>query len=121
MVIAYLLAGLPVEYDPFVTSMTTKGDSLSLDDVYAYLMAFEARQLTHQTTHQLALGSFANYVRRGGRGDRSRDGNRGRGRGRGGQLPRTNDDRGRGSNARPPCQICEKVGHTAIRCWHRND
>lgn len=46
-VIAYLLAGLPVEYDPFVTSMTTKGDSLSLDDVYAYLMAFEARQLTH--------------------------------------------------------------------------
>jgi hypothetical protein len=120
-VIAYLLAGLPVEYDPFVTSMTTKGDSLLLDDVYAYLMAFEARQLTHQTTHQLALGSSANYVSRGGRGDRSRGGNRGRGRGCGGPPPRTNDNRGRGSNARPPCHICGKVGHTAIRCWHRND
>jgi hypothetical protein len=60
-------------------------------------------------------------VSHSGRGDRSRGGNRGRGRGRGGPPPRTNDNHGCGSNARPPCQICGKVGHTAIRCWHRND
>jgi hypothetical protein len=46
-VIAYLLAGLGPEYDPFVTSVTTKTEALSLDDVYAYLMAFEARLLQH--------------------------------------------------------------------------
>jgi hypothetical protein len=118
-VIAYLLAGLTAEYDPFVTSMTTKGDSISLDDEYAYLMAFEARQIKHQMDHQLAFGSSANYA---GRGDRGRGrGARGRWRGRAGPSSRISDNRGRGSNARPPCQICGKEGHTAIRCWHRND
>lgn len=52
--------------------MTTKGASLSLDDVYAYLMAFEARQIKHQMDHQLAFGSSANYAGHGGRGDRGR-------------------------------------------------
>jgi hypothetical protein len=41
-VLAYLLAGLPAEYDPFVTSMTTKVEALSLDDVFTYLVTFEA-------------------------------------------------------------------------------
>lgn len=40
--ITYLLAGLGPDYNPFVTSMTTKSEALSLDDVYAYMMAFEA-------------------------------------------------------------------------------
>jgi hypothetical protein len=39
---AYLLVGLPVEYDPFVTSMMTKSEAVSLDDVFAHLVAFEA-------------------------------------------------------------------------------
>lgn len=52
-VLAYLLAGLPVEYDPFVTSMTTKSEAFSLDDVFAHLVAFEARRLQHQTYMQL--------------------------------------------------------------------
>jgi hypothetical protein len=45
-ILAYLLAGLPSEYDSYVTSMTTK-DSITLDDAYAHLVAFEARQLKH--------------------------------------------------------------------------
>jgi hypothetical protein len=46
-VLAYLLAGLPDDYDPFVTSITTKSEPLSLDDVFSYLVAFKARQLRH--------------------------------------------------------------------------
>lgn len=46
-ILAYLLAGLPSEYDSYVTSMTTK-DSITLDDAYAHLVAFEAHQLKHQ-------------------------------------------------------------------------
>ena len=42
-IIAYLLAGLPPDYDPFITSMTTKSEPLTLDDVYSHLLAFEAR------------------------------------------------------------------------------
>lgn len=49
-VLAYLLAGLLVEYDPFVTSMTTKSEAFSLDDVFAHLVAFEARRLHTRRT-----------------------------------------------------------------------
>ena len=45
--IAYLLAGLDPNYDPFVTSITTKSEAITLDEVFAHLMTFEARQLQH--------------------------------------------------------------------------
>ena len=63
-VIAYLLAGLGPDYDPFVTSMTTKSEALTLDDVFTHLMTFEARQLQHQAELQLNSGSSANYTGR---------------------------------------------------------
>jgi hypothetical protein len=68
-VIAYLLARLPAEYDSFVMSMTTKSTPLTLDDVFTYLMAYEARQLQHQSKLQLHHETLVNYARRGGRGD----------------------------------------------------
>ncbi|KAK4415341.1 hypothetical protein Salat_2641500 [Sesamum alatum] len=76
-VIAYLLAGLGPDYDPFVTSMTTKREPLTLDEVYSHLASFEARQLRHQTEMQLNPTSSANFAGRGsqrirGRGDRGR-------------------------------------------------
>jgi hypothetical protein len=42
-----MLVGLPADYDPFVTFMRIKIEPLSLDDVFAHLVAFEARQLQH--------------------------------------------------------------------------
>jgi hypothetical protein len=63
-VLAYLLTGLPSNYDSFVTSITTK-DSVSLDDVYTHLVTFEAHQLRHHTNLQLQMGSSANYASRG--------------------------------------------------------
>jgi hypothetical protein len=121
-VLAYLHAGLPVEYDPFVTSMTTKSETLSLDDVFTHLVAFEARRLQHQADMQLQFAASAKYAGRGGfncgRGDRGR-GDRGRGgRSRGSALARgPHHD----SGSWPECQICGKVGHTAIKCWYRMD
>ena len=46
--LAYLLAGLPSDYDPFNRSITTK-DLVSLDNVYAHLITFEVRKLLHHT------------------------------------------------------------------------
>ena len=77
-VLAYLFAGLPAAYDPFVTAMTTKSEALSLDDVFAHLVTFEARQLQHQAEFQLQFGTSANFAGRGGsshtrgRGDHGR-------------------------------------------------
>jgi hypothetical protein len=79
-VLTYLLAGLLTDYDPFVTSMTIKAEALSLDDVFAHLVAFEAGKLQHLADLQLNHGTSVNYVGHGGssrghgRGERVRGG-----------------------------------------------
>lgn len=125
-IIAYLLAGLGSDYDPFVTSITTKTEALSLDDVYAHLLAFESRQLQHNAEMRLNVGASANFAGRGGQVPRGRGRgappSRGRGRGsapfqgRGGRSTPSYD-----RPKRPPCQICGREGHTAIKCWYRMD
>ena len=42
-IVSYLLAGLGPEYDPFVTSVTTCVDPLSIDELYGHLLAHENR------------------------------------------------------------------------------
>ena len=64
--IAYLLAGIGPDYDPFVTSMTSKSEVVTFDDVFAHLKALEARQLQHHAQLQLNPRSLVNYVGRGG-------------------------------------------------------
>jgi hypothetical protein len=84
-IIAYLLAGLGSDYDSFVTSMTTKTEAPSLDDVYSHLLAFEARQLQRQAEVRLHVGASANFAGRGGQAPwgRARGTPPGRGRARG--------------------------------------
>jgi hypothetical protein len=65
-VLAYLLVGLGPDYDPFVTSITTRDEALTLDVVYAHLMVFEAHQLHHQATLQFNTNAVAHYASRGG-------------------------------------------------------
>jgi hypothetical protein len=60
-VLAYILVVLPSDYDPFVTSITIK-DSVSLDDVYAHLVTFEACQLRQHADLQLQMGSSATML-----------------------------------------------------------
>jgi hypothetical protein len=38
-IVSYLLSGLESEYDHFVTSVTTRVDPLSLEEIYGYLLA----------------------------------------------------------------------------------
>jgi hypothetical protein len=42
--ISYLWCGLGPDYDPLVTSITTRVDTITLSDVYAYMLSFEMRQ-----------------------------------------------------------------------------
>jgi hypothetical protein len=41
-IVAYLLVGLSIDYDPFVTSMTTKCGPLTLDAIYGDIVSYEA-------------------------------------------------------------------------------
>lgn len=40
-IVRYLLSGLDTEYDPVVASISTRPDSISLNDAYAHLVNFE--------------------------------------------------------------------------------
>jgi hypothetical protein len=113
-VIAYLLTRLPAEYDSFVMSMTTKSTPLTLDDVFTYLMAYEAHQLQHQSELQLHHETLMNYAGRGGRGDCGR-GHVTRGRGhfaptQGGTSPHPFGDH-RGSSSRPLLDLRQGRAH----------
>jgi hypothetical protein len=39
--ISYILAGLRLNYDPLVTSLTMCNDDITLDEVYSHFLAFE--------------------------------------------------------------------------------
>jgi hypothetical protein len=147
--IAYILSGLGPDYDALVTSLTTRNDELTLDEVYAHLLSFEHRHDLHDAETTLSTGGqhSANYSGRqqggsrpanpngggnqgGGRGNQGGQGGgcgRGQGRGNGGRgaPPHGRDNGGQGqqqgqggNGTRPVCQICFKVGHSAIRCYN---
>lgn len=65
-VITYLLASLSPYYDLFATSMITKSEAPTLDDVYAHLLSYEAQQLQHQSKLHLNIGASANFAKHGG-------------------------------------------------------
>jgi hypothetical protein len=61
--VSYLLAGLGSEYDLFVTSVTTRLDPLSLDELYGHLLAHELRTEHHHTSTETTLPA-ANFSAR---------------------------------------------------------
>lgn len=70
--VSYLLVGLRLEYDPFVTSITIRLDPLSLNELYGHLLAHEMRiehhlssnEPTLPTAHFFCSGSYASFVER---------------------------------------------------------
>lgn len=113
-IICYILAGLGLDYDTLVASVTTRADAMIVSDLYPHLLSFELR-VEHENS-LLQTGSSANNVTLSNNNPshNNRDGRRfRRGRGR-------NSGRGlEGSGNKPTCQVCGKVGHNALWCYHR--
>ena len=132
-IVSYLLMGLGLEYNPFVTPVTTRVDPLSIDELYGHLLAHDNRLEQH---HNVATEAFpsANLASKaqpshshGLRGsppsfsgqNKSTSSRGHRGRGRGGHptsYPSTRPYSFGPSfgTARPTCQVCNKMGHTAL-------
>ena len=53
----FLLGGLNSEFDSFVTSVKTRVDPISIDDLYSHLLAHEARLEHNNTSHDLSVSS----------------------------------------------------------------
>jgi hypothetical protein len=124
--ISYILAGLSAEYDSLVTSITTRIDPITLEDLYGHLLTHEQRLEQHNFVVDLSLSSVnvaqrtvsgkphKLYSRQG-----SSSGGRGRGRGRGRGPPYFFAHSG--SITRPMCQVCLRPGDTAAKCYHKLD
>jgi hypothetical protein len=67
-IMAYLLTGLPEEYDSLVTSATTRAAPMSLSEVYTNLLSFEMCLISRQGTPSHASGPVLNFASRGGHG-----------------------------------------------------
>ena len=114
--ILYILGGLGSEYDSVVVNLTSRADRVSLSEVQFLLQSQEMR-LDQQNAASSDLGlPSAQFAARGRRPytppPSGRPPNpRGRGRGRGRQP----------NNNRVVCQLCDRQGHSAFKCYHRFD
>lgn len=125
--ISHILNGLDSDYNPFVSSLSVK-ENLSLGDLYAQILSYEAR-FNQQRADEGRFYSSANSVSRGrghgGGNSRGHDrgstfsgrdnfnSNIGQSTGRGGASGSSDPDDG------PLCQLCEHYGHTVHDCWYR--
>ncbi|KAF8398674.1 hypothetical protein HHK36_014529 [Tetracentron sinense] len=124
-----ILNGLGQEYDPVHTSVVNRDTPINFEDLFGQLLTFEMRLDSHTTTPTLEQPSTAFFTNRsthsraqGRGGSRGSSYFRGRGRGRnhGGRANPSNNHSTKPSNA-PSCQICNRVGHSALDCFHRLD
>ena len=125
--ILHILGGLGSEYDTVMVTVTSKANVWSMQDVGALLLTFDSRldsskqlSITSEGSQPSVNIAHSGFQRRdsqspsnrGNFGGGNRGGNHGFRGGRGGRG-------GRFSGNKPTCQVCQKPGHTADRCWHR--
>uniref|UniRef100_A0A2N9FLZ2 Integrase catalytic domain-containing protein n=1 Tax=Fagus sylvatica TaxID=28930 RepID=A0A2N9FLZ2_FAGSY len=143
-----ILKGLPKEFAPFVSAIRTRDDSISFEKLSVLLQTEEqSMAVASESFSNSALAMFVSNNHKPNNGFNGGQGyNRGRGRnsfnrGRGGrsfnsyppqhqtQLPQSSNPTSQpssqpgsqGKSERPTCQICWKIGHYAIDCYHRMD
>jgi len=127
--VSFILNGLDFEYNPIVSSILGRTDPISINDLYAQIMAFEMllemfdqgsgnkyQSSANSASRGSGRGSFSPWGR-GNNSNRGRSGGRGfQGRGNGNFSGNRNSQGGNQSN-RAPCQICGITNHTAIDCY----
>ena len=126
--ISFLLAGLGSNYDSFVTSVNTRVEPLSIEDLYGHLLAHELRLIQNQPSVDLSVAAVnyahKGFLPRGGRGGHSPTTNHAGRTSSPSQHTNRGYGRGRGNssyNSRPICQVCGKLSHIALTCYHRFD
>lgn len=113
--ILYILGRLGSDYEAVVMSLTSRQDSISLQEVQFLLQNQEMHLLSTNSIDLSSSSSHltsANFKKNGGPGQYPRGSANYGGRGRGMRGGRGN---------KPACQVCGKAGHIALKCYHRFD
>jgi hypothetical protein len=126
--ISYILDGLSTNYDPLVTSITTRVEPISMEDLYGHLLTHEQRIEIHNSALDLSSSSvnvahchiFSSNNNTHGSHSSHGTSYAGCGRGHGkGRSHSYNHFSNSNSSNRPVCQICGKLGHLAAKCYNR--
>ncbi|CAN6999760.1 unnamed protein product [Brassica rapa subsp. trilocularis] len=127
-----VLRGLRREYESISTVIESSMDAIpgpNFEDVVFKLIGFSDKLATYETPPEVSPHQ-AFYSNRGGYSSRGRGQYRGSSRGRGGyttqgrgfpQQISHGSGRGASTDSRPTCQICNKYGHPAYKCYKRFD
>lgn len=140
--IIYTLNGLPPEYGPFKTSIRTRSNPISLEELNVLLSCEESNiDSTSQSVSDLSFTALIatnddSFKSANFNSNKGRSGYRGKRRGRYNNNRGNNKGFGQNSSnsnfqscqntqnpnqGRPCCQICNRTGHTALDCYHRMD
>ncbi|PKU73112.1 Retrovirus-related Pol polyprotein from transposon TNT 1-94 [Dendrobium catenatum] len=119
-ILMYILNGLPSAYNAFKIAIRTSQLPISLDVLYSLLCSEEIniqnqvqREVNPSSDH-LALYLNRPKSSRGKENPSYRERSNSRP-----PLPNNNRPSSPNNSTRPTCQICGKMGHTALTCWHR--
>uniref|UniRef100_A0A2N9J182 Integrase catalytic domain-containing protein n=1 Tax=Fagus sylvatica TaxID=28930 RepID=A0A2N9J182_FAGSY len=111
-----ILKGLPREYGPFCSAIRTRNELVTFEEIMVLLQTEEhsASESSNSGKDSHPMAMFASAPNnRTSNSQSAFYGNNTQFRGRG----RNNSQRG----SRPQCQICGKLGHQALDCYHRMD
>ncbi|KAI9169634.1 hypothetical protein LWI28_015340 [Acer negundo] len=135
--VQYILSGLGPKYEAFVTSINNRQGDINMSELRSLALIQESRIKSMNIGSESIQQEFANLAVQGNshrKNNTFKPFNSGNGRefyqsNSQQQFNQFNRGRGRGNigggtfqnNNRPPCQICGKLGHTAIKCYYRMD
>lgn len=122
--ISYILVGLGINYDPLITSITTRLEPMNLQETYGHLLNYELR-LEQQHASLNLHNATANIVsRQSSNNGRTCDSNNfskhSQNQHNKGQR-RHRNQKSSFNGSQLVCQVCNKPGHTTLKCYHRFD
>ena len=123
-ILTYVLAGLGQEYDSLVSTITSRSDEVPLEELYSMLLFSEARINQHHD--QIHVAASVNMATKSTPQYYAASRSAHSYRGRGNQF-RSHSKGGRYTHRAPAtssslvCQVCNKPGHHALKCYHRFD
>ncbi|PKU81836.1 Retrovirus-related Pol polyprotein from transposon TNT 1-94 [Dendrobium catenatum] len=123
-IVLYILNGLPTQYNSIKTYIRSSSQPADLDSLYS-LLCSEELHVNQESKNQPSQPTVAYYTT--GYNQRSKNAKRTVRPSYSNNKPPPASDQTvnrsqtttTNSGQRPLCQICGKLGHTAVTCWHR--
>ena len=115
--ILYILGGLGPEFETIVVNITSRSEAISLQEVHYLLQSHEIRLEQLSAASVIDVPPAAHITVGGVQNSNTNNG----------QFRGSSSKNFRPRNVRNPqtsrivCQLCGKMGHTAMKCFHRFD